>query len=469
MTLKYTLLYLIGQLFFSAVLMAQDSAKQKLLQIPDKLFSKIDNEIAGINKKMSRQTEKYLLKLEMQEKRILRKLARKNPEKAKAWLDNGFTKLTDLKNNPAAQGAQSAIIYNGRLDSLTALGSFVKLNMPAEAGAAQKQLQAYSSSLESLQQQFNQAERIKALVKEREQHLKTLVQNTPLAKQYKKFQKQFYYYRQQAEEYKSMLKDPSKLEKKAFEVLSKTTAFKQFFANNSRLGSLFSIPGATTPGNTTLAAGLQTQAMVMGQLRSQFNGGPNAAQRLQQNMAVAQNQLSELKNKPGGSGDVEMPDFKPNGQKTKSFWKRWQLGTNLQSTKGSRFFPLTADLGLSAGYKLNNKSIIGIGGSYKLGLGSGWNNIRLSQQGASIRSFIDYKIKGNFWLSGGYENHFRSSLLTPLAGGTLRQESALLGVSKKYNIGKKFKGNMSLLYDFLYKNTRPVAQPVVFRLGYTFK
>jgi hypothetical protein len=53
-------------------------------------------------------------------------------------------------------------------------------------------------------------------------------------------------------------------------------------------------------------------------------------------------------------------------------------------------------LGLSVGYKLNDKSIIGIGASYKIGWGSSWKNISITNQGVGLRSFIDWQLKGAF-------------------------------------------------------------------------
>ncbi len=104
-----------------------------------------------------------------------------------------------------------------------------------------------------------------------------------------------------------------------------------------------------------------------------------------------------------------MPEgFKPNNQKAKSFFKRLELGTNIQSQKANGFFPTTSDIGVSLGYKLNDKSIIGIGGSYKMGCGQNIRHINITHQGAGIRSFVDYKIKGSFWLISGYEMNYRS-------------------------------------------------------------
>ena len=186
-----------------------------------------------------------------------------------------------------------------------------------------------------------------------------------------------------------------------------------------------------------------------------------------------QSQLNKLKDKitklSSRSDDGEMPDFKPNRQKTKSFLKRMELGTNLQTVKSNNFFPSTSDLALSVGYKLNDKSTIGIGSSYKMGWGKDIRHISVTHQGIGLRSFVDVKLRGSIWISGGAEMNYRSqfSNFEILNDYTPWQKSALLGLSKKYQVSKKLKGNMQLLYDFLSKQQIPRTQPVVFRIGYT--
>jgi hypothetical protein len=134
-------------------------------------------------------------------------------------------------------------------------------------------------------------------------------------------------------------------------------------------------------------------------------------------------------------------------------------------------FPVTSDIGLSLGYKLNNKSVIGVGASYKMGLGTGWNNIRLSNEGVGIRSFIDYKIRGSLFISGGYEQNYRAAFysLEQLRGLSGWQSSGLIGLSKKYKVSKKLKGSVQLLWDFLSYQQKPQTQAVLFRVGYSLK
>jgi hypothetical protein len=291
------------------------------------------------------------------------------------------------------------------------------------------------------------------------------------------FNKEAYYYGQQLREYKDMLKDPDKMVQKGLTLLNKLPAFKQFMAQHSELSSLFRLPD--NYGTPQSLAGLQTRAQVQQQIQTQLaSAGPNAQQYLQQNLQAAQAQLNQLKDKVaklgGGGSDMDMPDFKPNNQKTKTFWQRLEYGTNFQSAKSSYFFPTTTDIGLSVGYKINDKSTIGVGGSYKMGWGKDIRHIDISHQGAGIRSFLDMKIKGSFYASGGFEYNYQPLIdSVSTAGGFTAdnwKQSGLIGISKVISIKSKFfkKTRMQLLWDFLSYQQTPRTQPVKFRVGYNF-
>jgi hypothetical protein len=139
---------------------------------------------------------------------------------------------------------------------------------------------------------------------------------------------------------------------------------------------------------------------------------------------------------------------------------------------------VTSDIGLSVGYKLNDKSVIGIGASYKLGWGQGWNNMHLSSEGLGLRSYVDVKLKGSFFVSGGYEQNYRPSLSdvnipSSLGGGPVGaawQQSGLVGVSKIVNVKSKLfkKTRLQLLWDFLSYQQLPRTQQLIFRIGYNF-
>ncbi len=442
-------------------------------------IAKVASKANSLEQKLDKKSEKALAELQKQESKMKKKLMKIDSLAANnvfANADNKYKELEQkLQNSKLKQ-------YIPRLDSLSTSLKFLESNpqLLKNVREGKEKLQDALSKMKGLEGQLQKAEDIKKFLKERKQFLKEQLSKFGFAKDLKKINKQIYYYAQQVNEYKAMLNDPKKIEKKAMELLSKTKLFKDFMKKNSMLASLFRMPGE--PGDPTSAAnlaGLQTRAQVNGLIQQQIAaGGPNAREQFNQNLQSAQSQLNQLKDKVFksgmGSSDAEMPEgFKPNDQKTKSFLKRLEYGTNIQSQKASYFFPTTSDFGLSVGYKLNDKSIIGIGASYKLGLGRGWNDIKLSSEGIGLRSFIDWKVKGSFWISGGYEQNYRSAFknFSQLQSVNDWQQSGLIGFSKVISMKTKMfkKTSIKLLWDFLSYEQLPKAPPIVFRLAYSFK
>ena len=163
--------------------------------------------------------------------------------------------------------------------------------------------------------------------------------------------------------------------------------------------------------------------------------------------------------------------FKPNEQKNKSFFKRLEYGLSFQSDKGTALLPATTDIAANLGYKISDRKVIGIGISYKFGWGSGWDNIKLSSEGLGLRSYVDIKVKGGFWLSGGAEYNYLSAFkdLRELHDQVdVWQGSALLGITKKYKIGKRKEAKIQALYDFLHNQQTPLTQGLKFRAGWNF-
>lgn len=441
---------------------------------PQQWATAIGKKASSIGEKLIAKSSKTLNRLQKQEEKLYRKMLKsKDSLIAKAALADIKTKYGGMREklkSPAIVNASGQ--YISKLDSLTTTLKFLDQN--GVGGKVKDALQKTTA----LQDKFKQAEEIQKFIKARKQQLKEQLEKIGMVKQLKKFNKEVYYYSAQIKEYKEILKDSKKIEKKALELLSKTKLFKDFFRRNSQLASLFRIPGdPSDPSSQAGLAGLQTRAQVNSLIQQQIAaGGPGAQQQVSQNIQAAQTQLTQLKDKilkSGGSnsGD-DIPNFKPNNQKTKSFWKRLEYGTNVQTQKATSFFPVTSDIGLSVGYKLNDKSIIGVGASYKLGWGTGWRDITITHQGIGLRSYIDVKLKGSFWISGGYEQNYKSAFnsIDQLQDLNTWQRSGLIGVSKVISMRTKFfkKTKLQLLWDMLSYEQMPRTQPIIFRIGYGF-
>ena len=170
--------------------------------------------------------------------------------------------------------------------------------------------------------------------------------------------------------------------------------------------------------------------------------------------------------------ELETPDFKVNTQKTKTFFQRLEYGTNIQSVKSNYYFPTTTDIALTVGYKINDKGIAGIGASYKMGWGKNIQHISISSQGVGFRSFLDYKLKGSFFASAGFEYNYQQPFASLQTINELSkwQQSGLVGVSKIISIKSKFfkKTKLQLLWDFLSYEQVPRTQALKFRIGYQF-
>lgn len=438
--------------------------------ILDKLSGKID----GIKNALDNKTKKYLQKIAKQEEKLYKKLYKKDSAKARELFGDVNARYHELQNTSITKTTNLSA-YNSKLDSLNTAFKFLGAANPALQDKITRGLNATGN----LQTSLNQAENIKAYLKERRQLLAAQLERFGLVKELKQFNKEVYYYQQQVREYRELLNNSEKLQRKLLDLALKIPAFKEFFTRNSMLASLFGSAGNATPTMMQASlASLQSRTQINQLIQQQVAaGGPNAMNVIQQNLQQAQAQLNELKNRisalgNGASNDAELPDFKPNTQRTKSFLQRLEFGTNIQTNKATNFFPVQTDLGLSVGYKLNDKSIVGIGASYKIGFGTSWRNIELTNQGASIRSFLEYKLKKNFYAAGGYELNYRSEFNRQPQLNGLRdwQKSGLLGLSKTVSMKTKFfkKTKVQLMWDFLSYQQVPKTQPIVFRVGYSF-
>ncbi|MFW2475872.1 MAG: hypothetical protein ACN4EP_03100 [Sediminibacterium sp.] len=427
--------------------------------------NKVETNIEKLQSRLQKSINGGISKLQKQEAKLIKKIAKTDSAKAKLMLaesNNLYSKfqhsLKFSSNNewkeylPALDSVQTSIDF-------LSTGNILNDKLSKSFISASGNIKEYANSIQA-------AAQIQQQLKERKRLLMQQFQQFGLVKELKKLNKEFFYYQQQFNEIKSLLSDGSKLEKKVLGLIRESEAFKDFFNTNSQFSALF--PGGSggigSPAGTT--DNLQTIAEI--QARLLRSGMDNMAV----NNALTNAQTEPLTSAPSlrlpGMNDGEaltMPDFSPNRQKTKSFFQRIELGWNLQTRRATNILPSLADLGLSIGYKLNDNSVVGTGIAYKLGMGNGWKDIRFSHQGVGLRTYADIRIKGGFWLSGGYEKNYMQAF-SRFSQINDWQHTALLGITKKLKINKKKETKIQLLYDFL--NRTNGQQPLQFRYGQLF-
>jgi hypothetical protein len=481
------LLIVTAMLFLSFYSWSQDSSSSslnKVVDFPHRFFDKINAKTSSLDQSLTRQTEKFLQRLIKKEAKLRKKLSRVDTNAVKELFSvdpaQQYTAL--LKKLQSDSGATAGPLsgeYVSYIDSLKCSLGFLNQN-PQLLSSSKVPLASIRQSfnnLQRLQAKMQDAAQIRQFIQQRKEQIKNCLSrytNLPghITNLYRDYNKQLYYYNQQITEYKAMLNDPGKMVKTALTWLNKVPAFTDFMKKNSMLASLLNIPGTMDNESAALAVnGLQTRDQVMTALRSQ--AGPNVPAIMQQNMQDARGQIDDLRNKlNSGSGELDMPGFKPNMQKSKRFLDRLEYGTNLQTVRSNYYFPSTTDLGLSLGYKLNDKNVIGVGVSYKVGWGSDISHINVSSQGVGFRSFADINVKKSFFMSGGFEYNYQQPFNSLSVVQDLRswQQSGLLGASKIISLKTKTlkKTKIQLLWDFLSYQQVPRTPAVKFRIGYSF-
>lgn len=455
-----------------------DSVFQQLQKINTQYFSLIDKKMTLYSNRVNDKTEKTLVKLSRWEKKIQSLLQKVDPEAAELLFSSNQLTFTAALQQFKAGKSVIETYKAGYDEYMDNLNMQIKFLVADKDQLDKKDLLRITNSekkMSRIQEDVQSIEAMQCFIDERKKKLvKLSLQHLSKNKYVQKINKESFYYVESLRNYKEIFSDERKIEETAINFLNKIPAFKKFVNENSLLASLFRLPD--NYGTDQSLLGLQTRGFVNTLIQDRItSGGPNARDAMQQNIEQAQAELTKLKDKiinagVGGS-DAELPDFKPNMQKTKTFKQRLEYGFNFQPMKNNSLNTSTADVGLSIGYNINDKSVAGIGASYKLGLGN-IKKIRFTHEGIGLRSFMDWKLKKQFFVSGGFEINHNASFknLAALREYDVWQQSGLLGISKKVEFKSKLMkgGKLQLLHDFLYRQHLPVSQPVVFRMGYNF-
>jgi hypothetical protein len=356
----------------------KDSTIESLHQLPLKYINQLDNKIDKYSHRISSKTEKTLYKLAKWENKIKTLLERTSPETAARLFNNQTTFTTLLQK--LQEGKSIAENYQAKYDSyrdnLRTNINYLQQQKDNIKGKLVKPLTEASEKLTELEDNVKNSEALEQFIKERKKLLlDQCIQYIGKSKYLQKISQENFYYIETLRNYKSLFSDTKKAEQTALALLNRIPAFAKFTQENSMLANLFGSPSSNGGGTVASLAGLQTRASVSALIQNQIAAaGPNAGQQIQNNIAQAQNEFNKLKDKVlkagGSSGDMEIPDFKTNPQKSKTFLQRISLGTDVSFTKSNALLPSAANLALSAAYKFSEKKEMGIGVAYRAGLGS---------------------------------------------------------------------------------------------------
>lgn len=185
----------------------------------------------------------------------------------------------------------------------------------------------------------------------------------------------------------------------------------------------------------------------------------------------AQADLAKLKKKYSSVPNSEdlSTATKRNSLKGKPLKSRLVLGGNFQVVTTN---PVTIDISPVLGYRFNKDFHIAIGATYRARFSSADSTFIKTRYGQDeltygYRAFANYRFWKAFFVHAEYEKMSKEFEVT----GTDRfvrkwKPGALAGIGSEYTIKGTLKGNVSLLYNFLFDDKERVYQsPWVFRFG----
>lgn len=470
-----------------------DSTAGKLLNYPTRFLGKLQSKLSGLNSSLASQSQQYLEKMARREAKLQQKLMASDSIGAKQLFAGSAQQyaalIQKLKTDTGSQHQQLSGQYQPYADSLQGELAFLKKNPQLLNNANSAALQGSMSQLQAMQARLQVTTEANSFIQQRRQQImQYLSQHSSVQGLESRYtsgiNQDAYYYSQQINAYRQMLNDPGKLGQKALSMVSGLPAYQNFMKANGQLAGMFKLPSAAGAGCTAQPLpGLQTHSQIASQVQSQVNGGASGSPgggdgmgQIQSKVQAAQSQLDSYKSKLsqlGAGGTLaDASGFRPNDQKTKTFWHRLEYGVNFQTTTSSYYYPTTTNFGASLGYRLGHNNVVGIGASYAMGWGSSIQHISITGQGVGLRSFLQIGIKNGFSATGGFEYNYTTQFtnLQQLRRIENWTRSGLIGLSKTVSTKSRVfkKTQVQLLWDFLSYQQVPKTEPVLFRIGYNF-
>lgn len=472
----YPLLVLILICIRSHAKCSSDSTKPslydaRLIYMVQQKSSKFLERIESINRK-------YLQQLEREDRRLDRTLAHKDSSLMSADFPDGLrlydVKLKEINERGSKIMEKSQNVYNGYLDTIRTALAFINAK-GTEFSTNNPTLDAALGKLNEVQVKLNQTEALKKLIEERRAFLSDRLNSVGMSKELLTFNRYLKKYSAAVNFYKEQFKKPAHVEKRLLEYLLHERAFGKFFAKHSQLASMFNFGGQSSTPDATIP-GLQTRQLLQQEAMQRLGNGADPSSNLRPQATAAQASLTDVQTKldnlkaKGQGVPAGTPGIASTG---KTFFKRLKYGTNLQNSTPNTFFPATTDFSLTVAYRFNQKIQAGVGAGGKVGWGKDIQHLSVTGQGASLKSFFEFKLKGGLNAFGGYEYHY-NRLFTGLGHiRNLREwsPSGLVGITRNIPVRSRFfaANKMMVLWDFLSYQQTPARQPLVVRIGYDFK
>lgn len=437
--------------------------------------------------------DKYNTRLQHQQRRLLKKLKRKEDHLLAKLKDKdslayarlghqllSYDSISKLAEPDSAMLAKTAFRRNPSVDSLKAINTFLQNKSTALYGNSQ--LPSTSPELSQLQSQLNYRNYINDLINQRTNNIKSIAGNSNIPA-LTGIEKQVYYTKQKMNVFKQMEDDPSVAEDKAMEYLQGTEGFDQYMDKaTAGPNSMQSLGPNATPADLQ-KMGLQTKQQVQAALQQRFGSNLGGiSQKMGDQIKAFQDKKKDINTAKQTLQSVRhiknthKPSFKINPMRGLPFWKRIEKQYNFQTTRATvDGQPAILQLSAMAGYRQSPRLSYGIGMVAATGLGQNWTNLHLCFQGIGLRSYLAWQWQYGIGAYAGYERLYKQAAFgsNTAADQPLTQsphstasynESMMVGLTKGYHINDKWNGQVQLLYDIWWQQ-KGLQSPIMIRFS----
>jgi len=447
----------------------------------DKYNSRVKHQQEKMLKKLVKKEKRYADKLKNTDSLAYAKYRQKRPT---------YDSINKLVNADSTTIATKSSKRNKLIDSLKGIESFVEKKSDKQNLSSAEE-QKYTTKLNQEKSKLNFHTYLTELIVKHTNDLKN-ISNQAGVPGFKDIDKQVFYGKAKINVYKDIEEEPTKAEDKALEYMEGTEGFSSSMNNaaNSEGGkSMQSFTG--NEGNTAISEleknGFQTKQKLQNSLMGKFgkNLGPLTSN-IGKQITEYQNKEKDIKNdldlakqtkrSVAHLGNTDKPSFKVNPMRELPFWKRIQKQYNWQVTRaviGGQ--PALLEGSVMAGFKHTPKLTYGVGIASSVGLGQNWNSIHFSFQGIGYRAYTTWEWQYGIGTYVGYERMYKQAAFVNTKENTLTtnetqhnsnsySESALIGLTKKYNINCKWSGQLQVLYDIWWQQ-KGLNSPIIFRFA----
>jgi hypothetical protein len=382
--------------------------------------------------------------------------------KVKAFYDQMLSRI----KNPV-KDAGFAREYLPKMDSLLASSALLK------SITGNENLDILTEKLKGLQGAYSEAAHIQKQISERLNSFIDRYKGKIPLKEVQRIKQISQTAKAQIQEFKNLIENPAPKVERLIDLAVQQQSFEGFFAQHAELSKLFKSPSLSM-GSNQPDPGLQTVAQLEKQIEDNFGAsGKSLLAKQQQNGQQAISGVqTDLLNSILGANSKSASEPQINTESVKPASKRLSFSTDIKSQRSNGWLPAYSEIGLNLGYRLSQRFIGGIGVSGRVGWGKGFSDFKVSMEGVGIRSFVDYKIKGGFYATGGFEAIYDPlpDLQSRVTTFSQWQKNGLIGLKKGFRIKNGFiKGaSMKLMWNYLSYSQKGIVPPFDFRIGYDF-